>query len=352
MRESAVIGRLVGSAAVLLVITLACVLGPLLLPNRFDRVFRDHVLAPPSLAQHPTPAEARDAAADVARDLGVACDVLASDTKSLRVRLTARKPIDARVLRYFARADSFGPGRVVDAAADGRSLTLDLPLSAHRFLLGTDANGRDLLARVLVAGRVSLAVGALASLVALVIGVLWGAVAGFASGRVDALMMRIVDAIYALPFIFFVIVLVTIFGRNVALIFVAIGAVEWLDMARIVRGQTLSLRERDFVLAARSLGVGTATILVRHIVPNALPPVLAYLALLVPRVILAESFVSFLGLGVQEPLTSWGILVADGARNIQSALYLLLAPAIALAVTLVAFNMLGEAARRALAGAR
>ncbi len=221
----------------------------------------------------------------------------------------------------------------------------------HRFWLGTDANGRDLLARVLVAGRVSLAVGLLASAVALVVGVAWGAVAGFAGGHVDALMMRAVDAFYALPFIFFVIVLVTLFGRNIALIFIAIGAVEWLDMARIVRGQTLSLRERDFVLAARALGVGPTTILARHIVPNALPPVLAYLVLLVPRVILAESFVSFLGLGVQEPLTSWGILIADGARDIQSALYLLLAPAALLALTLLAFNSLGEGLRRALADA-
>ena len=344
--------RLFGSAAVLLLLVLACLLGPMVLPNAYDRVFRDHVLAPPSFVAHPTAAEARSAAADVARALGLSADVVAQDAGTLTVRLAAGAPLDARVLRYFARSDAFGPGRIVDAAADGRGLTLALPLASHRFLLGTDANGRDLLARVLVGGRVSLAVGALASLVALGFGTAWGAVAGFAGGRVDGIMMRIVDAIYALPFIFFVIVLVTVFGRNVALIFVAIGAVEWLDVARLVRGQTLSLRERDYVLAARALGVAPAAILVRHVVPNALPPVLAFLALLVPRVILAESFVSFLGLGVQEPLTSWGILIADGARDIQSALTLLLAPALALAVTLVAFNMLGDAARRLFAGSR
>jgi oligopeptide transport system permease protein len=158
-------------------------------------------------------------------------------------------------------------------------------------------------------------------------------------------MMRIVDVIYALPFIFFVITLVVVFGRNFLLIFVAIGAVEWLDMARIVRGQTLALKGRDFVAAAEALGVAPRTILLRHIVPNMLEPIIAYLSLLVPRVILAESFVSFLGLGVQEPLTSWGLLIADGARDIQGATYLLVFPAIILAATLVAFNMLGDGLR-------
>ena len=215
------------------------------------------------------------------------------------------------------------------------------------FAFGTDANGRDLLTRILVAGRISLAVGALASAVALGIGVAWGAIAGWVGGRTDALMMRVVDVIYALPFVFLVIVLLVLFGRSLWLIFIAIGAVEWLDMARIVRGQTLTLKRREFVLAAHALGEGGGRILLRHIVPNMTGPIVAYLALLVPRVILAESFLSFIGLGVQEPLTSWGILIADGARHVQGAVNLLIFPALALAITVVAANQLGEAILRA-----
>ena len=198
------------------------------------------------------------------------------------------------------------------------------------FLFGTDANGRDLFTRVLIAGRISLAVGLLASFVALTIGVAYGAVAGYAGGRIDVLMMRVIEIIYALPFIFFVIVLVMVFGRHFVLIFVAIGAVEWLDMARIVRGQTLSIKQRDFVAAAEALGATPPAILWRHVIPNASGPIVAYLTVLVPRVILLESFVSFLGLGVQEPLTSWGVLVADGARNIQGSVHLLIFPALVL----------------------
>ena len=234
-----------------------------------------------------------------------------------------------------------------DASDDGRTLIAPVDLKREVFVFGTDANGRDLLTRILVAGRISLAVGALASAVALGIGVAYGAIAGYVGGRTDALMMRTVDVIYALPFVFLVIVLLVLFGRSLWLIFIAIGAVEWLDMARIVRGQTLTLKRREFVLAAQALGERDSRILVRHIVPNMTGSIVAYLALLVPRVILAESFLSFIGLGVQEPLTSWGILIADGARHVQGSVNLLVFPALALAITVVAANQLGEALLRA-----
>ena len=259
-----------------------------------------------------------------------------------------RKPVDPRMLRYLEHSDMFAQSGPAVAENDGKRLVVPIKIvKPQTFLFGTDANGRDLFTRILVAGRISLAVGALASIVALGIGVTWGAIAGYVGGRVDSVMMRTVDVIYALPFIFLVIVLLVFFGRSLWLIFIAIGAVEWLDMARIVRGQTLSLKRREFVLAARALGAGDRSILVRHIVPNMSAPIVAYLALLVPRVILAESFLSFLGLGVQEPLTSWGILIADGARHVQGAVHLLVFPALALAITVVAANQLGEALLRA-----
>ena len=261
----------------------------------------------------------------------------------LHLAVSADRPINPRVLRAFERSDVFGPARIVETSDEGRRLSIDVPLKRTVFLFGTDANGRDLFTRTLIAGRISLAVGLLASFVALTIGVAYGAVAGYAGGRIDALMMRIVEIIYALPFIFFVIVLVMVFGRHFVLIFVTIGAVEWLDMARIVRGQTLSIKQRDFVAAAEALGASAPAILWRHVIPNASGPIAAFLAVLVPRVILLESFVSFLGLGVQEPLTSWGVLVADGARNIQGSVHLLIFPALFLGATLGALQSLGNA---------
>ncbi len=215
-------------------------------------------------------------------------------------------------------------------------------------LFGTDAVGRDLFARTLHGGRISLLVGLAATLVSLVIGVAWGATAGYLGGRVDQVMMRIVDVLYAIPFIFFVILLMVVFGRNILLIFIAIGAINWLDMARIVRGQTLSLKRRGYVEAAQAAGVGSAAIIRRHIVPNLLGVVAVYVTLTIPQVILVESFLSFLGLGVQEPATSWGALVSEGAREMERAPWMLVFPATFLAVTLFCFNFLGDGLRDAL----
>lgn len=223
------------------------------------------------------------------------------------------------------------------------------PSLAHPF--GTDDLGRDLFARTCVGGRLSLAVGLVSTLVSLAIGVVWGAVAGWAGGRVDALMMRIVDVLYALPFMFFVILLMVLFGRHWLLIFVAIGAVSWLDMARIVRAQTQSLRQRPFVDAAVVAGLGGPAILLRHIVPNLAGVVVVCATLTIPQAILVESFLSFLGLGIQEPATSWGALVNDGARAMETTPWGLVFPAGLLVLTLLAFNRLGDALRARLEGA-
>ena len=220
------------------------------------------------------------------------------------------------------------------------------PSAVHWF--GTDENGRDLFTRVLYGGQVSLMVGIVATLVSLVIGVAWGAVAGFAGGRTDGLMMRIVDILYSLPYMFFVILLVVFFGRNILLIFVALGAVQWLDMARIVRGQTLSLKRKEFIEAAHASGVSNFNIVRRHIIPNTLGPVVIFITLTVPSVILTESFISFLGLGVQEPQTSWGVLISEGARVMETAWWALIFPAVFLGVTLFCFNFIGDGLRDAL----
>jgi oligopeptide transport system permease protein len=213
---------------------------------------------------------------------------------------------------------------------------------------GTDGNGRDLFVRVWSGTRVSLLVALLATAVSVVIGVAWGATAGYLGGRIDGWMMRVVDVLYALPYMFFVIILTVVFGRSLWLIFLAIGAVGWLTMARIVRGQALALRQREFVTAAIALGLPARRIIARHIVPNVLGPVVVYATLTVPQVILFESFLSFLGLGVQEPLTSLGRLVAEGALEMETAPWQLLAPSAVLASLLLALNFLGDGLRDAL----
>lgn len=222
------------------------------------------------------------------------------------------------------------------------------PLAAEGHWLGTDRLGRDLLVRTLHGLRVSMAIALLATLMSLVIGVSWGAAAGYLRGRSDALMMRVVDVIYALPQVFFVIILTVVFGRSPATLLVAIGAFGWLTMARIVRGQALALREREFVDAAIVGGAGTARIVFRHIVPNLLGPVIVYATLTVPQVILVEGFLSFLGIGIQEPLASLGNLIADGAAEMETAPWMLAVPAGCLVLLVFCFNFLGDGLRDAL----
>ncbi len=230
------------------------------------------------------------------------------------------------------------------ASTDFENLFM-LPSSGDWHLFGTDDLGRDLFVRTLLGVKVTLFVAIIASCVSLGIGVAYGAIAGYVGGKVDAVMMRAVDALYALPFIFFVILLMVVFERNFLLIFVAIGAINWLDMARIVRGQTLSLKHREFVDAARLIGVSTPGIIFRHITPNLFGVVVVYMTLTIPQAILVESFLSFLGLGVQEPQTSLGALVNSGVSTMERAPWLLLIPALVLAVILLCFNFLGDGLR-------
>jgi len=226
---------------------------------------------------------------------------------------------------------------------------LDAPPAFHGgHVFGTDDLGRDLLVRIMWGCRVSLLIGFVASIVSVAIGVVWGTAAGFAGGRVDAVMMRAVDILYSVPFIPFVIVLVVMFGRNVFLIFVAIGAVSWLDIARIVRGQTLSLRSAEFIDAARVSGVRPSAIVARHLVPNLMGIVVIYATLTVPSVILFEAFLSFLGLGVQAPMTSLGVLVSDGASVLRSYPYQLFIPGAFLATIVYCLNDVGDGLRDAL----
>ena len=217
--------------------------------------------------------------------------------------------------------------------------------SGHYF--GTDQNGRDLAARAFYGTRVSLAVALIATLVSVVIGVIYGAVSGYFGGRIDAAMMRFVDILYALPYILFVILLMVVFGRNIYLLFAAIGAIEWLTMARIVRGQTLSLKHSEFIEAARACGLGPLKIILRHIIPNLVGPVVIYAALTVPEVIVAESFLSYLGFGVQEPLTSLGTLIADGANVFEIMPWLLGFPAAILVTLLLSLLFIGDGLRDA-----
>jgi len=215
-------------------------------------------------------------------------------------------------------------------------------------LLGTDELGRDMLTRILYGARISFAVGILATLVSLTIGVTYGCIAGFRGGRLDQVMMRAVDILYGLPFMFFVILLMVLFGRSILNLFIALGAVQWLTMARIVRGQVLSLRVREFILAAQAMGASPRRVLVRHLLPNALGPIVVYVTLTVPAVMLEEAFLSFLGLGVQPPMSSWGSLAAEGAAAMEAYPWLIVFPGLALTTTLLSLNFLGDGLRDAL----
>jgi oligopeptide transport system permease protein len=220
------------------------------------------------------------------------------------------------------------------------------PSVAH--LLGTDTFGRDMLTRIMYGSRVSLAVGFLATAVSLIIGVTWGTISGFSGGRTDSIMMRIVDILYALPFIIFVILLMVVFGRNLILLFMAIGAVEWLTMARIIRGQVLSIREKEYIDSAIMTGISKWRIITRHVIPNTIGPIIVYTTLTIPSVILLESFLSFLGLGIQPPMCSWGLLINYGVETMEEYPWLLIFPGLVLSITLFSLNFLGDGLRDAL----
>jgi oligopeptide transport system permease protein len=267
-------------------------------------------------------------------------------------RLRANRAASASliVLLVIAAASFIGPYLLPWSydAIDWDHIEALPPNLALGHYFGTDSLGRDLLARTLFGGRISLTVGFLATFVALFIGVAVGAIAGFVGGKTDQILMRFVDLMYSVPLTFFVIILMVLFGRNFILMFLAIGAVEWLTMARIVRGQTLALRGKEFIEAARASGGSTAAIILRHIVPNVLGVVMVYVTLTIPQVILLESFLSFLGLGVQEPMTSWGMLINDGAAELEINPRTLIIPAAFMTVTLFCFNFLGDGLRDAL----
>ena len=229
-----------------------------------------------------------------------------------------------------------------------QNLDLGAAAPSLQHWLGTDVFGRDMLTRIMYGGRVSLAVGFIASMVALLIGVVWGAIAGYMGGHVDAFMMRTVDILYALPFMIFIILLMVVFGHSIFLLFLAIGCVEWLTMARIVRGQVLTIRRQEFIDAAIIMGLPTWRIILRHVIPNVLGPVIVYVTLTIPSVMLLEAFLSFLGLGIQPPQSSWGLLIAYGVETMEEYPWLLVFPGLSLSVTLFALNFLGDGLRDAL----
>ncbi|MDN5680427.1 MAG: oligopeptide ABC transporter permease OppC [Ewingella sp.] len=253
------------------------------------------------------------------------------------------------VLAVIALFVTFAPmiSQFAYADTDWNMMSAAPDFASHHYF-GTDSSGRDLLVRVAIGGRISLMVGVAAALVAVILGTLYGTVSGYLGGKIDSAMMRFLEILNSFPFMFFVILLVTFFGQNILLIFVAIGMVSWLDMARIVRGQTLSLKRKEFIEAALVSGVSTRNIVLRYIVPNVLGVVVVYASLLVPSMILFESFLSFLGLGTQEPLSSWGALLSDGANSMEVSPWLLLFPAGFLVVTLFCFNFIGDGLRDAL----
>jgi oligopeptide transport system permease protein len=332
----------------LMAMTVACIIGPWLLPHSYSTLFTDFTRQPPSLSAYPNERTLEPAIVDALRKARIDLVSFKREGDTVTIETKSTKKIDERNARYLDRSASMENAIVTQRSDDGLTMTFKADIEKHHFWFGTDANGRDLLARTLFAGRISLAIGVLAGLTAVIIGVTYGATAGFFGGRIDNIMMRVVDILYSLPFIFFVIMLVVFYGRNFVLMFVAVGCVMWLDMARIVRGQTLSIKRQEYVQAAEALGVSPGGILWRHVVPNTLGPVIVYMTLLVPQVIILESFLSFLGLGVQEPMTSWGVLISEGANNLGAANWLLVFPSIFLISTLFALNFLGDGLRDAL----
>ena len=265
----------------------------------------------------------------------------------LRLRKNRLAVIGGLMLIFIALFCLLGPMFSPYGYEEDDILTGAAPPSATHWM-GTDYNGRDLCTRVMVGGRVSFAVGLAATAVSLLIGVLYGATAGYLGGRTDMVLMRIVDILYALPFTIFVILLLTLFGRNFVLLFFAIGAVEWLTMARIVRAQVMGLKRQEFIEACVAIGMPRRRIILRHLVPNCLGPVVVYVTLTVPSVMLLEAFLSFLGLGVQPPMSSWGILIGDGAKAMEVAPWQLLFPGLFFSLTIFSLNALGDGLRDAL----
>jgi len=264
-----------------------------------------------------------------------------------RLRKNRMAVASAMVLTVLSLLSVLAPW-IAPYSYEEQNLDLGAVPPRHGHWLGTDALGRDQLTRLLYGGRVSLMVGIVATGVALIIGVTYGAMSGFFGGKTDMLMMRVVDIIYALPFTIFVILLMVFFGRDIRLLFIAIGAVEWLTMARIVRGQVQSLKKQEFIEAAQALGLRRRRIIFLHMVPNVLGPIIVYATLTVPAVMLLEAFLSFLGLGVQPPMSSWGLMIKDGADRMEECPWLLVAPGVTLAVTLFCLNFLGDGLRDAL----
>lgn len=335
---------------VVIAMTLAAIVGPWISPHPYNEVYNNFVGAKPSLTAYPKDNQIVPIAERALKRARVNVETIDASHDRVEIDIVNRidEPLDPRITRYLVRSDVFENVEMSINAADATRARMTADVKKLYFLMGTDQNGRDLLTRILISLRISLLVAALATGVALLIGVTYGSIAGFIGGQVDNLMMRVVDLLYSLPFVFFVILLVVFFGNNIVLIFIAIGAIEWLDMARIVRGQTLQLKQKEFVQAAQALGVSKLDMIKRHIVPNVAGTVAIYMTLLIPKVILLESFLSFLGLGVQEPLTSLGVLIAEGARYMRNDPYMLIFPALTMSILLFALNFLGDGLRDAL----
>ena len=257
--------------------------------------------------------------------------------------------ISLLILIFISIISVFGPFFIQYGFSDTDWSSIYQPPSLENgHYLGTDGNGRDLLVRILHGGRLSLSIGVIATFVSVFIGVIYGTIAGFFGGKLDTFMMRVVEILYAMPYLIFVIILMVVFGRNIYFLFIAIGAVEWLTMARIVRGQTISLKEKEFIETSRALGQSNTLIIIKHIIPNLAGPIIVYITLMVPSVIILESFLSFLGLGVQEPLTSWGVLISEGSREMETAWWLLIFPGSFMVITLASLNFIGDGLRDAI----